>query len=194
MPKSRGRGSAGNRSTLQRMVVPSSGVGTRRSSRCSPATDQRSDVLSPADCPPNRPPSRSVADLSLEQLMEAVGNRVRQEMRAQSTTLYQPPHAQFLLVTPYQPQLTRQRPHASHHSRCCRRPLASLQPPISLPTLYLHPVSPFFSLQLVLRSFSGFWIVSVASIVYSQCWYGSLLSNLFCVIDQSTEIAYSLCM
>ena len=95
MPKSRGRGSAGSRSTRQRMVVPSSGVGTRRSS---PATDQRSDVLSPADCPPNGPPSRSVADLSLEQLMEAEGNSVRQEkMKAQSATLYHP----HLMLGPY---------------------------------------------------------------------------------------------
>ena len=119
-------------------VVPSSGVGTRRSSRRAPATDLRSDALRPADCPPNG----FVADLSLEQLIEAVG------MRAQSATLYQPPHAQSLLATPYQPphaqsllatpyqpQLT-QSTNPCHHSR---RPLASLQPPISLPTLHLHP-------------------------------------------------------
>ena len=96
MPKSRGNGSAGKRSTRQRTVVSSSGVGTRRSSRRAPATDQRSDALSPADCPPNGPPSSSVADLSLEQLIEAVGNRVRQEMRAQSATLYQ-----HLMFSPY---------------------------------------------------------------------------------------------
>ena len=102
MPKSRGNGSAGKRSTRQRTVVSSAGVGTRRSSRRAPATDQRSDALRPADRPP---PSSSVADTSLEQLMEAVGNRVRQEMRAQSATLYQPPRVQSL-PTSYQSQPT----------------------------------------------------------------------------------------
>ena len=60
MPKSRGNGSAGKRSTRQRTVVSSAGVGTRRSSRRAPATDQRSDALRPADRPP---PSSSVADV-----------------------------------------------------------------------------------------------------------------------------------
>ena len=68
MPKSmkQGRESAGRPSTRQRVVVPSSGMGTRRSSfRRAPAADQCLNVLSPADCPPSRPPSRSVAELSL---------------------------------------------------------------------------------------------------------------------------------
>ena len=143
MPKSRGNGSAGKRSTRQRTVVLSSGVGTRRLSRRAPATDQRSDALRPADCPPNRPPSSSVADLLLEQLMEAVGNRVRQEMRAQSATLYQPPHVQSL-PTPYQSQPTQsmtpcQPPQPVLLSTSCHTSASRRSPN--------HPVSPFFSLR-----------------------------------------------
>ena len=180
MPKSmkQGRDSTGSYSTRQRAVVPSSGMKIRRSSRRAPATDQHSDTLSPADCPPNEPPSRSVADLSFEQLMEAVENRVRQEMMAQSVTLYQPPHAHSVPSSnPIPATIAAVDDPLPATTFAVNDPVPAttvrvvidLLPAISHPTL--HPVSPF-SPDMVLRSFLGITIVSVESIVFSWCWYG----------------------
>ena len=54
------------------------------------------------------PPGVQVAALTLEQLMEAVGARVRNEIQTLSSTPYQTPHIQPAtlyqpLETPYQP-------------------------------------------------------------------------------------------
>ena len=133
-------GSAGSRSTRQRAVVPSSGGGIRRSSCHAPATDQRSDALSPADCP-----GGSVVGVAYGGSGKpcragdegTVGDPV--PVTSCSVPISDPVPATIAAVNDSVPATTVR----VVVDLLCHQPLASLQPPISHPTL--HPASPFFS-------------------------------------------------
>ena len=102
-------------------------VTTRSRRRRADAMEQASRSVSTNPIPGSAgaSPSVEVAALTLEQLMEAVGARVREEMQVMSSTPYQPPQIQPAI--PYQPPAT---PY----------------PPPSTP--YLPPSTQYQSLQL----------------------------------------------
>ena len=79
------------------------------------------------------PPGVQVAALTLEQLMEAVGARVRDEMQSLSSTPYQPPQIQP--VTPYQPLATQYQPPSTQYQSLQLPPTQQSAVGQSLPVL-----------------------------------------------------------
>ena len=124
MPKNTKRGGGSSSNGSETRWGPAV---TTRSRRRRADAEQASRLVSTNPIPGSAgvPPGVEVAALTLEQLMEAVGARVRDEMQAMSSTPYQPPQIQP--ATPYQP-------------------LATLYPPPSTP--YLPPSTQYQSLQL----------------------------------------------
>ena len=119
MPKNtkRGGGSSSNGSETRWGPV----VTTRSRRHRADTVEQASRSVSTNPIPGSAgtPPGVEVAALTLEQLMEAVGAHVRDEMQAMSSTPYQPPQIQPATpnqppATPYPPPSTPHRPSTSH--------------------------------------------------------------------------------
>ena len=114
--------------------------------------------------------------------MEALGNRVRQEMRVQSATLYQPPHAKSLLVTPYQQELpqstTSCQPPQSELSSTSSQPSPSHQSPntpssrsMGMMSVSVMPPAPALeSVPLVVQEAGDGAVSSVAEVPTVFTW------------------------
>ena len=133
MPKNmkRGGGSSSNGSETRRGLA----VTTRSRRRRADAVEQvsRSVSTNPIPCSAGAPPGVEVAALTLEQLMEAVGAHVRDEMQAMSSTPYQPPQIQP--ATPYQPLSTPYQPPSTQYQSLQLPPMQQSAVRQSLPVL-----------------------------------------------------------
>ena len=131
------------------------------------------------------PPGVQVAALTLEQLMEVVGARVRDEMQALSSTPYQPPQIQPSTpyqppATPYQPPLTPYQPPSTKYQSLQMHDLLWVSRSPFCPVSLMTPLLNYWPIVVVVRfcywvaPWMLAWVIRIAfTMFYSSIWIGS---------------------